>query len=441
LRADPDDADRRPAAMPAKSSAGPVFVLLLAAAVAGAGAYYWQTYLRPPPAPAATSEAADQASPAAEPTPLQARPDPTDEISSLLDRAADDIEEYRLNSPAGNNAVEKYRQVLALSPGNSAAFDGLDNVATRYSHMAQTAIVDGRFDEATRYLKQAEQLAPENVAYLDAAAALAALPAAAATGANASALDPLPPLSVAELLTRAGQLGGPDTVDSGNFRKLAQLYQAVLAQEPEHPEATRGLDNSGRYAGDFAANSLRLGELRLAEVQIGYLQEIDPENERITPLEESLAQAILTRAQETGTLINTADDPASLAAAGLDVSQLLVAAETALEAPYPSSTDPADFRALGEQLRPARHQIEGARRLEPGNPAIAEAEARLGRRYAEVARELIELGDLAGARALLDEANSFAVTGPELAALQHLLASMETGAGPAQEKAIIEQIY
>ncbi len=491
MRADPSDAGRTQTIKPAAKSSTTGWVLaLLLAAIAAGGAYYWQTYLRSPPtspAPAAlappveagpvTADAGLDRSAAGEsPGPVteapivkaQAGVDGT-KVQQLLASAEKDIEEYRLSSPSGNNAVEKYRSILELSPGNAAALQGLEKVATRYAHMAQTAIGDNRLDEAERYLRQGVELAPDNTTVRDSLLALEQAQGDADSGSAGQAtaepsdqetaedaaedmasrqaaerghtsLEPLPDLPADELLAMAAGLGGPDAVDSGNFRKLGQIYGAVLASSPGSAVAQRGLDNSRRYAADYVDNSLLVGQLGLAATQIGYLAEIDPAYPRLAELQARLDEMRASLASEASsearnelllTLIEEEKDP----------EVLLSDIEDTLSEPYPIGGTAEEYRSLARALKPTRYRIEAARRLSPGDPRLAESEARLGRRYADVSRELIELGELASARSLLDEASTLSVSAPELDALQTLLETMQDSAVPPEEKPIIEQIF
>ncbi len=462
MRADPSDAQGRETTLVKKPSKTPSLLLLFLAVAAGGGAYYWHTYLRDPGAesPAATvtqPRPARPVEPAVTPATSTATP-PTeavaaqreDTIELLLQGAETDIEAYRLSSPAGNNAVEKYRRIIALSPDSSAAAAGLEKVATRYAHMAQTAISDNRLEEAERYLAQAEQLGPDNPTVLQSLSALeAALEATPtpddltdtnATPANPPGMEPLPELPVEDLLLMATELGGPDAIDSGNFRKLGQIYQAVLEADPENDAALAGLENSSRYAGEFVDNSLLVGQLDLAAAQIGYLQEIDPDNARIAPLQASLDEL---QQAETAKLHNEAQDELlrAIVSEEGDADELLATADRTLNEPYPIGGTAADFRLLGDALKPTHYRIESARRQAPDDPRIPELSDHLSRRYTDLARELIELGDLQSARSLLDEATSFNASSPGQEALRALLDSMESGTVLPAEKTIIEQIY
>jgi uncharacterized caspase-like protein len=93
-----------------------------------------------------------------------AEPDPSSgqaaRIEQLLALAQTDLAALRLTSPAGNNAVEKLRQVLSLEPDNVPARDGLAQVLSRYLELADNAASRGQFDSAESYIAKAQRVVP-----------------------------------------------------------------------------------------------------------------------------------------------------------------------------------------------------------------------------------------------------------------------------------------
>jgi serine/threonine-protein kinase len=83
-------------------------------------------------------------------------------IVGLLRGAEAALAEDRLQNPKGDNAYEKYREVLRLDPKNSQAKQGLLNVASRYLALGQGALADGRQDEAEKHVARAASIAPHH---------------------------------------------------------------------------------------------------------------------------------------------------------------------------------------------------------------------------------------------------------------------------------------
>ena len=93
------------------------------------------------------------------PAPSSAR---DDEIGELLREAAADIDALRLTTPAGENALERYQQVLTMEPDNEDASRGLEVIVIRYVTLANTALSNGDLEKAERYLDTAGAILPDD---------------------------------------------------------------------------------------------------------------------------------------------------------------------------------------------------------------------------------------------------------------------------------------
>ncbi len=82
-------------------------------------------------------------------------------VRDLLLAAEADLAENRLTTPAGNNALEKYRQVFELDESNSQAGEGLARIIDRYELLATGALNEKRFDEASAFLDRADLVIPD----------------------------------------------------------------------------------------------------------------------------------------------------------------------------------------------------------------------------------------------------------------------------------------
>jgi len=96
-------------------------------------------------------------------------------IKLLLAAAELDVKALRLTSPEGNNALERYQEVLSLDPGNAEAESGIETIAERYVAMIDSAIAKGQVDKANRYLGKARSLKPSSEIVAAAEARLAGL--------------------------------------------------------------------------------------------------------------------------------------------------------------------------------------------------------------------------------------------------------------------------
>jgi serine/threonine protein kinase len=92
----------------------------------------------------------------------QAKENRIKQISSLLAAADADLQADRLQSPPGDNAVQKYRQVLQLEPSNLEALEGLQNVGEKYIVLANAKMKTLDIDQVDGYLNMAQKLVPNS---------------------------------------------------------------------------------------------------------------------------------------------------------------------------------------------------------------------------------------------------------------------------------------
>jgi len=112
-------------------------------------AWVWWRDLRPPPKPL--------------PTPAVVAPQPPPpEVVEGLRTAQRQIDEDRLITPPGDNALESYQAVLRKTPGNGEALAGIDRIAAIYAHWAQIAEEKGSPARARRYIEKALIAKPDD---------------------------------------------------------------------------------------------------------------------------------------------------------------------------------------------------------------------------------------------------------------------------------------
>lgn len=118
-----------------------------------------------PPSPSDESSIKTDAGGQAEPKQHEAE---IDALFELLAQAGEDIRAGRLISPKDNNALVKYRLVLALAPDQPQAKQGIQEIIDRFAQPARDAMARGdwnlaktRIDEVTIVLPEAESLRQE----------------------------------------------------------------------------------------------------------------------------------------------------------------------------------------------------------------------------------------------------------------------------------------
>ena len=72
------------------------------------------------------------------------------------------LNEYRLTTPPKDNAYYYYSRLLQLDPNDAQATQGMQQIAKRYSVLADRAIADGDNDKARSFIAIGSQIDPQN---------------------------------------------------------------------------------------------------------------------------------------------------------------------------------------------------------------------------------------------------------------------------------------
>ncbi len=132
-------------------------------------------------------------------------------IATLLAQAEQALAGNKLTTPAHDNALDRYRAILLMSPGNAQAKDGVKQVAQRYCQLAYGAIQAGEIAKAKVFLRKAESIVPGLVAIAPLQKQLAAVsrkpaPKVAAEPIELAAKDDVVVLPAADLKARSNEL-------------------------------------------------------------------------------------------------------------------------------------------------------------------------------------------------------------------------------------------
>ena len=95
-----------------------------------------------------------------------ATPAKEDEVIRLLAAAEADLKARRLTSPVGNNAWERYQDVLKLDSSNSEAVRGMERVIESYMELFGAAVEQEDFEQASSYLDRIRDLHPDSPSLL-----------------------------------------------------------------------------------------------------------------------------------------------------------------------------------------------------------------------------------------------------------------------------------
>jgi tetratricopeptide (TPR) repeat protein len=83
------------------------------------------------------------------------------ELEALLEDAKADLAAQRYNAPAGDNALENFREMLNLDPANAEARLGLQTINDYLVRQAHQAIAAGDFSGAEKFLADAGEIQPD----------------------------------------------------------------------------------------------------------------------------------------------------------------------------------------------------------------------------------------------------------------------------------------
>ena len=86
----------------------------------------------------------------------------SDKISQLMERAREQAAGWALTTPAGNNALETYQEILTLEPDYKPALEGIKQLGVKYADLVVVLKKHGDLARAERYLLKATEFAPDH---------------------------------------------------------------------------------------------------------------------------------------------------------------------------------------------------------------------------------------------------------------------------------------
>lgn len=185
-------------------------------------------------------------------------------IEQFLLSAREDLDALRLTSPAGNNAVEKYREVLALQPGHPSALEGLDNVVLKYIDLMDNSLAGGNITRAANYLAKAESVNPDHPA----------LPAARTRLEQARQSARIPETAVEESVPEK-QAGVPE-----QEKQALHTLKERLRTNPRDRQARRELQALAEKFQENIKQAMDEGNYALAREYVYAVQSVSGDNPR-----------------------------------------------------------------------------------------------------------------------------------------------------------------
>jgi TonB family protein len=420
-----------------KSGKSPVMLIGIVAAVLAAAGGAWFFMSKGSSAPTPADAGTSAATAAAGKSSTTAATAPAASLDEVLEKARLAMDERRYIEPARNNALEHFRTVLQIEPGNAEATEGLKRLGGLLIARARTALDERRFDNALAELEAARSIDPNDARLVEVDARLDTMRAQTAL-AQIQATLAAQNFDRAQTLLEAAQ-------------KDALLPPAQIAQ------LSKDLDNKRRAV---VVNRLvtsaesRLSNGRLvtpndesAKDAIKALREAGAPAEVVTRLNNDLNQRLLAAARDAAAKGDDAGMKAMLAAArenGVSASALNAAQRdvtAAAQKQQRTAEDIARFSkaaqerlASGNLLAPANDSAvsnaERLRLLDVRHPTTVQVVREVRARLLTEARSRLTANRPAEAAALLDAAESLGGDS-DLGELRAVLANAQQAAATA----------
>lgn len=188
----------------------------------------------------------------------------TDKIRTLLSEAEKDIKARRLTTPKGNNALEKYYQVLELEPGHVKAKEGLESIAQLYLKLAKGAAHSAQPDKVRLYLSRMKQIKPDMLQPEEAAALIEK----AEHEVNHTKIDSL--LSSAQKDLESGEF------DEQKAENALSKYRQILELDPSHLRAQQSIKSIAQSYLELAKNASSSGQPEKVKHYLSKVKQISP---------------------------------------------------------------------------------------------------------------------------------------------------------------------
>jgi serine/threonine protein kinase len=218
----------------------------------------------------------------------QSRENRIQQISALLTAADKDLQADRLQTPAGDNAVQKYRQVLQLEPSNLEALEGLQKVGEKYIVLANAKMKTLDIDQVDGYLNMAQKLVPNSQKLLTARRNLLN---AKEDQALQRDLQMQREWQVKQLLASAKKDVAEGRLSTPMGNNALEKYSRVLTVDAINTEANNGRNKIVDGLTKDAASAIRAKDFDIADGYIATLARFFPNGSKTRSLQNNLSKA------------------------------------------------------------------------------------------------------------------------------------------------------
>lgn len=179
---------------------------------------------------------------------LQAKLKTLSQVRPLLAKAATLLQQGNVDQPAGNNALELYRQVQQLDPDNAVAAQGTLQVQRAVLDRALAAVAQNDFKAADEALAEASQVAPDSQALRDVHGRVDSMRQARASGLLGQARSALDSgnLTLAQQLADQAKAISPDLAGLAEFGERLTNARLYASYKPGQVFTERFVDMPGQ---------------------------------------------------------------------------------------------------------------------------------------------------------------------------------------------------
>jgi len=210
-----------------------------------------------------------------------------EQLENLMARADRQIAAVRLTEPRDDNALDTYRRILAIDPGNSIAAQGINSIVQRLLGVAQSAALAGESDRANRYIARVKSIDPAAPGLAEAEQVVGQWSEMVS---NQHLQDQLEAASAA---LEAGHLTAPDEPNA-----LA-LFNKVLDLDPSSDAARQGKRLVVQALIERAWGEIRAGRFGSAEQTLENARSAGAESFSLVELEDEIEyQQALSNARQ-----------------------------------------------------------------------------------------------------------------------------------------------
>ena len=158
-----------------------------------------------------------------------------EQIAELMTQAEQQLAQRQLTIPAGTNALETYREVLALNSGYGPALKGIEDIKVSLKNLSQQAYDQGNLPRAETQLQKAIAIDPKDLSLKE---DLIALPNALKTDQAAHDVDQ----KVSALLEKSQQQLAEQQLTQPPGNNVLESLNEIIQIEPQNEKAHEGLN-------------------------------------------------------------------------------------------------------------------------------------------------------------------------------------------------------